>query len=151
MYVLSAEYNMKTHELMVWFLTKCCAVSFPLSECCGCVFARRGILTLCQRIQAWKTLTCTPALHYAWCHVARPNWMIHNRRTSSPFLILGSGVGWRLPRRNTHNGINISSLLRVVCISTFLALCSKSLWSTDLDIQKNTPVSVFGCLSAHQR
>ena len=27
-------------------------------------------------------------------------------RTCGPFLILGSGGGWRLPRRDTHTGIN---------------------------------------------
>ena len=39
--------------------SKCCAVSFPWSKCCSCrcvcVFARHGILTLCQRIQAWHS------------------------------------------------------------------------------------------------
>ena len=46
----------------------------------------------------------------------------------------------------------VSSLLHVVCLSMFLALCSKSLQSTDLGIQKkHTTVLVFGCLSAPQR
>ena len=27
-------------------------------------------------------------------------------RTCGPFLVLGSGGGWRLPRRDTHNGIH---------------------------------------------
>ena len=37
----------------------------------------------------------------------------------------------------------VSSLLHVVCISMFLTLCSKSLQSTDLGIQKKTCVSVW--------
>ena len=40
------------------------------------------------------------------------------------------------------------SLRHVVCLSMFLALCSKLLQSTDLGIQKKNPVLVFGCLSA---
>ena len=44
-------------------------------------------------------------------------------RTRGPFLILGSGGGWRLPRRDTHTGINnISSLPHVV----FLSMSSSS-------------------------
>ena len=48
--------------------SKCCALSFPWSKCCGCrcacVFARHGILTLCQRIQALKKDIHAPtALH----------------------------------------------------------------------------------------
>ena len=45
--------------------------------------------------------------------------------------------GWRVPRRETRIRIMISGLLRVVSISMFLALCLKSLQSTDLGIQKN--------------
>ena len=37
----------------------------------------------------------------------------------------------------------ISRLVHVVCISMFLVLCSKSLQSTDLGIQKKTCVSVW--------
>ena len=37
----------------------------------------------------------------------------------------------------------VSSLPHVVCLSMFLALCSKSLQSTDLGIQKKTCVSVW--------
>ena len=39
--------------------------------------------------------------------------------------------------------LSLDSLLHVVCISMFLALCSKSLQSTDLGIQKKTCVSVW--------
>ena len=49
-------------------------------------------------------------------------------------LIIGSGVGWRLPRRDTMEYTIVSSLLHVVCISMFLSLCSKSLQSTNLGI-----------------
>ena len=37
----------------------------------------------------------------------------------------------------------VSSLLHVLCISMFLALCSKSLQLTDLGIQKKTSVCVW--------
>ena len=38
-------------------------------------------------------------------------------RTCHPFLILGSWGGWRLPRRDTHTGINNCSHPHVVCLS----------------------------------
>ena len=47
-------------------------------------------------------------------------------RTCGPFLILGSGGGWRLPRRDTHNGIH-NFLLRGRCAvypATAVVICS---------------------------
>ena len=72
------------------------------------------------------------------CDILSHNTTFCNR-TCGPFLILGSGGGWRLPRRDTHNGYKytiVSSHPHVVCLSMFLALCSKSLQSTDLGIRK---------------
>ena len=59
-------------------------------------------------------------------------------RTWGPFLILGSRGGWRLPRKNTHNGINCKDLWSSSCtvhLNVPHALCWKSLQSTDLGIQ----------------
>ena len=67
-------------------------------------------------------------------------------RTCGPFLILGSRGGWRLPRRDTRTGIHNclwSTSCGVPFNVKFLALCSKSLQSTDLAIQKKTCVCVW--------
>ena len=42
-----------------------------------------------------NTLTVSAVLWHCYCN-----------RTCSLFLILGSGGGWRLPRRDSHTGIN---------------------------------------------
>ena len=54
---------------------------------------------LCMLLQMWSN-----GLHsYCWCsHRA----IKYCNQTCGPFLILGSRGGWRLPRRDTHNGIH---------------------------------------------
>ena len=62
------------------------------------------------------------------------------------FLILGSGEAGDCQGETLTMSVEytvVSSLLRVVCISKFLALCSNLLQSTDLGIQKKTFVNVW--------
>ena len=76
-------------------------------------------------------------------------------RTYGPFLILGSGAGWRLPRRDTHNGIHKSQLSLVFfmqCAFQCSSRCVQNHYNRPtLVSRKNTPVLVFGCFSAPQR
>ena len=67
-------------------------------------------------------------------------------RTCSPFLILGSGGGWRLPRRDTQMEYTIiSSLPHVVCLSMSRSLrCVQNHYNRPtLVSRKKTCVSIW--------